>query len=463
MNKEKDHKIISKVEPGSLAEEGDIRPGDRLLKVNGFKIKDYFDYKFLTSDTCVTLELEDPEGEKYQVDFEKEEYEDLGIEFKNTLMDEDRGCRNKCVFCFIDQLPPGMRETVYFKDDDTRLSFLTGNYVTLTNVDYKELDRIVRYRMSPINVSVHTTNPELRVKMLRNRFAGDIMEKLRVLQRGCITVNAQIVLCPDINDKEELVRTVSDLKELDDTIVSVSVVPVGLTKHREGLAKLRLFTPEESAEVVDFVESVQKEMYKKTGRRFLYAADEFYINCGRKMPDYDDYDGFPQLENGVGMCALLEHEVVTYITEHKKDIRKELSAKYTANKADDNADGIQRKISLATGFAAYDIIKGLAEYAAREFSDCFKMSLNTYKIRNDFFGDSVTVSGLLTGRDILAQLKDKDLGEELLVTENMLRAGENVMLDDMTTDTLGEELNVHVRPVGKTGEEFVRNVLGLDI
>ena len=447
--KKDDFKKVIRVEKGSLAEEGDIRPGDTLLSVNGFKIKDYFDYKFLMTDTDVTLKMKDGDGDPYEVCFEKDEYEDIGLEFASTLMDDDRGCRNKCIFCFIDQLPPGMRETVYFKDDDTRLSFLTGNYVTLTNVSYEELDRIVRYRMSPINVSVHTTEPELRKMMLKNRFAGDIMQKLKVLAEGCITVNAQIVLCPDINDKEHLKKTLDDLLTLSDSIVSVSVVPVGLTRYRQDLPKLRLFTPEESAEVIDMVEDLQKKLYPKLGRRFVYAADEFYINCGRSMPDYDCYDGFPQLENGVGMCALLENEVVTYINEHKKSLKEA-------------AKGKKRKISLATGMAAYDIINGLAHYTASQFADVCDIIPVTYAVENKFFGESVTVSGLLTGTDIVNKLKGTNLGDELLITENMLRSGETVMLDDMTTEDVSKALNIKVTPVGRSGSDFVNAVLGIE-
>ncbi|MBR5281090.1 MAG: DUF512 domain-containing protein, partial [Clostridia bacterium] len=301
--------LISHVEPGSAAYEGGIMPGDCLLAVNEQKIQDVFDYRFLTTEEFVSLKLEDENGEEYYVDIEKDAEEDLGLEFVNPMMAEDRSCANHCVFCFIDQMPPGMRDTLYFKDDDPRLSFLTGNYVTLTNIPERELHRIVQYRMSPINVSVHTTNPELRVRMLGHKKAGDVLKKIDILREGCITVNAQIVLCPGYNDGEELDRTLKDLSERADCIASVSVVPVGITKYRDGLAPMRVFTKEECKAVVAQIEGWQQKLYQTKGTRFVYGADELYLKAELPLPAYDAYEDFPQLENGVGMCALLDFEV----------------------------------------------------------------------------------------------------------------------------------------------------------
>ncbi len=436
---------IRSVARDSAAYEGGIRAGDRLLSVNGRKVRDIFDYRFLTADENVSLELVDAGGEPYIVDIEKDPYEDLGIEFEQELIDSDRGCANQCVFCFIDQMPEGMRETLYFKDDDTRLSFLTGNYVTLTNIGSREIERIIQYRMSPVNVSVHTTNPQLRCRMLGNPKAGRVMEQLKRLTEGCITVNAQIVLCPGMNDGAELDRTLSDLSALHMGIASVSVVPVGLTKYREGLAPLRLFTSAECGEIINYIEGKQDEFYQKLGRYFVYAADELYVKAGRALPSYDRYDDFPQLENGVGMAALLDHEVCDYMMRRRRQLKKEFGG----------AEKI--RVSIATGHAAYDIINGLAQYVAAAYPH---LCVHVYAIDNIFFGETITVSGLLTGQDLTAQLSGKDLGDVLLITKNMLRSGGDVFLDDMTVSQVARRLGVPICAVDDSGESFVRNLLG---
>ena len=431
------------VEPGSAAEEGGILPGDRLLKVNGHKLKDIFDYKFYTSEELVLLELEDPEGEVYEVEIEKEQYEDLGIEFENPLLDCDRGCANNCIFCFIDQLPPGMRPTMYFKDDDTRLSFLTGNYVTLTNVGYHELARLVKYKMSPINVSVHTTDPDLRRFMLGNKNAGDIVDKMKFLAEGGLMLNAQIVLVPEVNDGQQLERTIGDLINVGPNLQSVSVVPIGLTKYREGLYKTRPFTPEEAADVIRIVDNCSR-------KNFIYAADEFYIKAGADFPPSEAYDGFPQLENGVGMCSLLRQEVEDCLEVEGERLKQEIAS----------LGKMSGKISvhIATGTAAYDIIKELAEKVEAFFSH---VEVTVHRIVNNFFGENVTVSGLITGGDLAEQLKGKLTGDRkvLLIPINMLRSGEETFLDDYTVGRLSQELAVPIAVNEEPGRDFVRGIV----
>jgi len=435
---------IRTIEEDSIAWDGGIKSGDTLLSINGHKIHDIFDYQFYSADENVLLVLQTPDGELYDVEIEKDTYEDIGISFENSMIDEDRRCSNKCIFCFIDQMPCNMRETLYFKDDDTRLSFLTGNYVTLTNVGKREMERIIKYRMSPINVSVHTTNPQLRKFMLGNKNAGDIMEKLTMLSDACITVNTQIVLCPGINDGEELKRTLNDLSSLSNSIASLSVVPIGITKYREGLYQVRPFTSNEAELVIDQIEKFQKEMQKKIRRNFVYAADEFYLKAGRPFPEYDEYDDFPQLENGVGMCRLLDFEVCDYLVRQKRNLDK----KYMNAK--------KNKVSIATGVAAYDIINGLAQSVAEKYPNT---EVKVYKIINNYFGDNITVAGLITGEDLISQLEGNDLGDMLMITHNMLRAGENVFLDDITTEQVSKKLNVKVCVAGDSGEDFVTKLL----
>ena len=429
---------ISQVYPGSIAEELELAPGDKLLSINGQPIEDVLDYRFYIQNESVTLVVEKPDKSQVEWEIEKDAFEDLGIEFENGLMSDYRHCSNGCIFCFIDQMPPGMRETLYFKDDDARLSFLQGNYITMTNMKKKDLERIVRYRLSPINISVHTTNPELRKKMLKNRFAGDIMEKLRFLRDGDIEMNSQIVLCRGINDGEELKRTLRDLASLCPQMQSLSVVPVGLTKYREGLYPLEPLTKEDALAAIEAVEELQREMMDLHGIHFAHASDELYLLAGLPVPEAERYDGYVQLENGVGMIRLQLEEAGEALAELSGDDRR-------------------HTISLATGRLAYPCLCRIAESVRQKFPG---VELKIYPIRNDFFGELVTVSGLVTGTDLKAQLSGKELGECLLLPGNMFRSGEEVFLDDMTRKELEEALGVPVRIVRSSGEMLVRAMIG---
>ena len=434
MKKQKGH-LIRSVEPGSIAEELGIQPGDRLISINGTVIEDVFDYRYLTDDEELTLLIYSAEeDDEYEADIEKDADEDLGIEFEAGLMDEYRHCSNKCIFCFIDQMPPGMRETLYFKDDDARLSFLQGNYVTLTNMSPKDVERICFYKLSPINVSIHTTNPELRCKMLHNRFAGDALKKLDTFCEAGIEINGQIVLCKGWNDGEELDRTLGDIEKYLPNLISLSVVPVGLTKFREGLCPLEPFGPEESAVVIDQIEKWQKYYYDKYGTRIVYASDEWYLKAGREIPSQDAYEGFPQMENGVGMVRTLLDDFDEAIAE-------------------DDSDRIMKgKFTFVTGKLIEPI---LAQLVARITEKYPETRTEVVGIRNDFFGNMITVAGLVTGQDILAQLKDRDLGDYVIMPSCMLRAGESVLLDDLTVEDLQKALQTNIRIVKSGGSALI--------
>lgn len=431
------HKI-SQVKEGSIAWELELEPGDELISINGETIEDVFDYYYLVNDEYIELLVRKPSGEEWELEIEKEFEEDLGIEFENSLMDEYRSCRNKCVFCFIDQMPPGMRETLYFKDDDSRLSFLQGNYVTLTNMSDHDIDRIIHYHLAPINISFQTTNPKLRCKMLNNRFAGDIFPKVQRLFEAGIEMNGQIVLCKGLNDKEELERSIRDLTKYLPHLRSVSVVPVGLSKYRDGLYPLEPFTKEEAEQVIATIESWQKKIFPEYGVHFIHASDEWYLLAGRELPEEERYDGYLQLENGVGMLRLLDTEVTEALKDKPSDNRK-------------------RKISFATGKLAYPYIRRYADKVNEKFPH---IEIQGYEIRNDFFGERITVSGLLTGQDIMKQLADEDFGECLLLPCNLLRSGEDVFLDDKTVGEIETALNVPVQIVDETGADFVAAILG---
>ena len=435
--KDNRHKI-SQVKEGSIAWELELEPGDELISINGETIEDVFDYHYLVNDEYIELLVRKPSGEEWELEIEKEFEEDLGIEFENSLMDEYRSCRNKCVFCFIDQMPPGMRETLYFKDDDSRLSFLQGNYVTLTNMSDHDIDRIIHYHLAPINISFQTTNPKLRCKMLNNRFAGDIFPKVQRLFEAGIEMNGQIVLCKGLNDKEELERSIRDLTQYLPHLRSVSVVPVGLSKYRDGLYPLEPFTKEEAEQVIATIESWQKKIFPEYGVHFIHASDEWYLLAGRELPEEERYDGYLQLENGVGMLRLLDTEVTEVLKDKPSDNRK-------------------RKISFATGKLAYPYIRRYADKVNEKFPH---IEIQGYEIRNDFFGERITVSGLLTGQDIMKQLADEDLGECLLLPCNLLRSGEDVFLDDKTVGEIETALNVPVQIVDETGADFVAAILG---
>lgn len=430
--------IVKNVEAGSIAEELWIEPGDRLLAIDGQEIEDIFDYQFYEESEELLLLIEKADGEQWELEIEKDADESLGISFGEGLMDEYRSCRNRCIFCFIDQMPPGMRDTLYFKDDDSRLSFLQGNYITLTNMSDHDVERIVRYRLEPINISFHTTNPELRCRMLHNRFAGDALKKVDILYQGGIEMNGQIVLCRGVNDGEELERTIRDLTKYLSLLKSVSVVPVGLTRFREGLYPLEPFTREEAREVLRVIHRWQKKIYEEYGIHFIHAGDEWYLLAEEEVPEEERYDGYLQLENGVGMLRLLFNE----FEEGMERL------------GDGDRSG---EISAATGKLAYPYIRRMADRIQERYPG---VKVHVYCIRNDFFGERITVSGLITGQDIIAQLKGKELGSRLLLPCNMLKADEDVFLDDITVKEVSDALQVPVDIVKSSGQDLIDAILG---
>lgn len=430
--------------PGSYAERSGVRVGDKLHTVNGNEINDVLDYRFYLTDSALSLSF-DRDGVFYQVKIHKEMYADIGLEFETYLMDKKHSCRNRCIFCFIDQLPKGMRETLYFKDDDSRLSFLMGNYITLTNLKDSDVDRIIKMHISPVNISVHTTNPELRVSMMKNKRAGEVLGYLKKFADAGIELNCQIVLCNGINDGKELERSMKDLSELYPSLNSVSVVPAGMTRFREKLYPLEPFTPEQCLDVIKQVTEFGDECVQRYGSRIFFLGDEFYLKAGMELPDEEFYEGYAQIENGVGMITSMRTEF-DYAIE---DMENELSLTR------------ERVISCATGYAAYDFIK---EMAGKAISNAPELKVNVYRIRNDFFGESITVAGLLTGKDVLEQLKEAsekgELGEKLLLPKVMLKADEELFLDDMTPKELSEALGVEVEFVGSDGAELLCALLG---
>ena len=434
---------IIEVEPGSIAERCGILAADILVSVDGNEISDVLDYRFYLAEKRVSLLLR-RDGAEYSVTLKKGEYDDIGLGFETPLMDKKHSCKNGCIFCFIDQNPQGLRESLYFKDDDSRLSFIHGNYITLTNMTEKDVERIVKMRFSPINVSVHTTNPELRVKMMKNKRAGEVLKYLDDFKAAGLSMCGQVVLCRGVNDKDELVRTMSDLSKYYPEMGSVSIVPAGLTKFRDGLYPLSDFTAEEAAEVIDAVNSVGEKMLEKHGSRMFFAADELYLKAGREIPGEDYYEGYPQIENGVGMLRSFAEE----FGMAWEDIA-------------DMADALQkpRTVSVATGIASYPMISKLAEKLSGFIRG---LDIRVYAIENNFYGKSITVSGLLTGKDISEQLLGRELGEELFVPENCLRDGEDVFLCGMTLDELSELLGVKVSVSENDGYEFVRAMLGAE-
>lgn len=438
--------VIKKVNEGSIAWEMEIEPGDILLKINDEEIEDIFDYQFMIQEEYIEVLVQKPNGEEWLLEIDKDEQEDLGIEFENGLMDDYRSCHNKCIFCFIDQMPKGMRETLYFKDDDSRLSFLQGNYVTLTNMSEHDVNRIIKYHLGPINISFQTMNPELRCMMLHNRFAGDALKKVDRFYEAGIEMNGQIVLCKGINDGRELDFSIRELTKYYPCLQSVSVVPVGLSRYREGLYPLEPFTKEDAKEVIGLIKKWQDYMYEKYGMHFIHASDEWYLLAEEELPSEERYDGYLQLENGVGMLTLLKDEFkeAMQTAVHQKKLYRDLS------------DGKIRRLTLATGKLAYRTICDLAAQMMKAFE---WLDLNVVAIRNDFFGERITVSGLLTGQDLIAQLKDLPLGDKLLLPQNVLRSGENYFLDDITVPQLEEALQVRVDIVKSSGQDFVETVL----
>lgn len=438
--KKKNEHIVEKVLSGSIAEEMEITPGDALLEINGHKIEDIFDYQYYTQDEYIEILVRKPSGEEWLLEIDKGYDEDLGITFENGLMDDYRSCHNKCIFCFIDQMPKGMRDTLYFKDDDSRLSFLQGNYVTLTNMSDEDVDRIIRYNLSPINVSFQTTNPELRCRMLNNRFAGQALEKAWKLAQAGIIMNGQIVLCKGVNDGAELDRSIRDLSAYLPNLESVSVVPVGLSKYRDGLYPLESFTKEDAQDVLRIIHGWQNKIYPEYGTHFVHASDEWYILAEEELPQEEQYDGYLQLENGVGMLRLLLDEFAEAMEEDRINGRQARA----------------KHITLATGRLAYRFIKQMAKQMEERYEG---LQIDVIAIRNDFFGEMITVSGLLTGQDIMAQLKDRDLGEKLLLPQNVLKSGEPVFLDDYTLDDIEKALQVRIDIVKSSGRDFIEAIL----
>ena len=430
---------ITGVEKASPAAKHGILPGDILISINGHDINDVLDYRFRLTEKKITLLIHRGPDLK-EITIKKDEYSDIGLEFETYLMDKKHSCRNKCVFCFIDQLPKGMRDTLYFKDDDSRLSFLMGNYITLTNLSEEDVDRIIEMKTSPINVSVHTTNPELRVKMMKNKNAGKVLSYLRRFADAGISLNCQIVLCKGINDGQELERSMTDLAALYPSLVGVSIVPAGITNYREGLCHLEPFTAGEAGEVIDTIDKFGEKCLKKFGTRLFFSSDELYIEAGRELPGEDYYEGYPQIENGVGMIRSMDGEFtdeLDFLDEY--DLEK------------------PRKVSVATGAAAYDFIKSLADRLCEQVPT---LECHVYKIINDFFGHNITVAGLLTGKDLANQLNGKDLGDRLLIPRVTLRSEGDVFLDDTTPEWLSEQLGgIEVVPVESTGNDFVSKVL----
>lgn len=451
MNKNKNQHIISKVEPGSIADELELEPGDILLSINGKEIEDVFDYHYLIHDEYLTAVFLKADGEEWELEIEKDYDDDLGIEFENGLMDDYKSCHNKCIFCFIDQMPKGMRDTLYFKDDDSRLSFLQGNYVTLTNMKDKDLDRIIRYKLAPINISVQTTNPELRCMMLHNRFAGDALKKIDRLYEGGIEMNGQIVLCRGINDGEELERSIRDLTKYLPYMESVSVVPVGLSKYRDGLFPLEPFTKEDARAVLTTIHKWQEICMKNHGTHFIHASDEWYLLAEWPLPEADNYDGYIQLENGVGMIRLLMDE----FEEAMRQLAEEEAGEETDEALLPDRTRVHR-LSLATGLLAALFLMQLSEKCHEAYPN---YEITVYPIVNEFFGERITVSGLITGQDLEKQLKGRDLGEKLLLPCNMLRSGEEVFLDDMTLTELKESLQVPIDIVKSSGQDLLDAML----
>ena len=429
--------IIKSIQRGSPADKRRIKPGYRLISVNGHRIHDVLDYKYHTYEEKLLLELEKPDGRIVRVRIKKPEGMDIGLSFETYLMDSAKSCANKCLFCFVDQLPEGMRETLYFKDDDARLSFLQGNYITLTNLSDREAQRIMELHVSPINVSVHATDPELRCKLLGNKNGGRGLDMMRAFAAANITMNCQIVCCPELNDGAQLQKTMEDLTGLYPQVPSVSIVPVGLTKHRQGLCRLTPFDKQRSLDTVKQVEDFSHKCLEKFSSRIFFCADEMYLKAGLPLPPDEFYEGYPQLENGVGLMRLL-------ITE------------FDGAYVDMEPEGIC-DFSVATGVSAAPFIRELIGKAQKKVPE---IKARVYPVENDFFGHTIDVAGLVTGGDIINQLSGRELGQRLLIPRNMLRQGEGVFLDDVTLEGLSEKLGVPVRVVEQDGEDLARAVFG---
>ncbi len=429
---------INGVEAGSIAAKKRISAGDRLLSINGNAINDVLDYRFYINDTKLLLSLETAQGKSKLVLIKKDEFKDIGLEFETYLMDRQRSCKNKCIFCFIDQLPKGLRKSLYFKDDDSRLSFLFGNYITLTNLTDEEAERIIKMHISPVNVSVQTMNPELRVKMMANPKAGESLKYLRKFAGAGITLNTQLVLCPDINDGKELEFSLNELSKLYPAVQSIAAVPVGLSDHREGLYPLKPYTEKTAGEAIDIIDRFNEKFKEEHGEIIAYAADEFYLKAKRPMPDADYYNGFPQLENGVGMWALLKDEFEAALDDCK-------------------LTKLSRKVTVVTGEAAYPLISELSKKAESKIKG---LCVNVVPVKNKLLGSMITVSGLLCGSDIADALSGLSLGDELIIPPNCLRSEGDMFLDDMTVDGLSDKLGIKITQNGSSGEDLLSALTG---
>ena len=429
--------IIKDVEKGSAAHKAHIKAGDTLVSLNGNIIMDVLDYRFYQNNEKIIAEIINSKGKIKKVKIKKGEYEEIGLQFDTYLMDEKRSCKNKCVFCFIDQLPKGLRDSLYFKDDDSRLSFLFGNYITLTNITEHEIERIIKMHISPINISVHTTNPDLRVKMMTNKNAGHVLDIMYRFNEAGIKMHSQLVLCPGYNDGDELRRSLNDLLALEN-MECVAAVPVGLTKYREGLAKIEPFNKQTAGEVLDIIDEYAQKSIEKYGERRFYGSDEFYLLSERDMPNAEFYGDFLLLENGVGLWALLKSEVQSAL--------QDIDCKNT-----------NRHVSLATGVAAYPLLCEIAKMCEQKISG---LKCDVHEIKNDFFGDKITVAGLITATDIYNQLKDKDLGDTLLIPTSMLRAEGDMFLDSVTVEELSQKLNSHITVTNTDGYSLIDSIIG---
>lgn len=438
---ETEKRIVKNVYAGSLAEEAMIETGDIIVSINGYEFRDALEYRYLISEPEIEIEVLKKDGSREIIDIVND-YEDPGIEFETDLIDDAQHCCNRCIFCFIDQLPEGMRETVYFKDDDTRLSFLQGNYVTLTNMSDEDIDRLIKLRVSPINISVHTTNPQLRIKMLRNKNAGALYERMRRFAENRIFMNCQIVLCAGYNDGEELKKTIDDLEKLYPYVQSVSAVPVGLTRYRDGLCPLEPFDREKSRAAVDIIEAAQERIYQTHGTRLIYASDELYLNSGLPIPPGDSYEGFPQIENGVGLIASMRDEVIE------------------AAAMTDSSKKRNRRVIIATGELAAGFIREMADIVEKAAEG---VRVYVCAVKNNFFGGGVNVAGLVCGGDIIEQLKNRPEADIMLIPSAMLKAGEDVFLDNVTLSEVSEKLGIEIRACENDGFEFVENILGESI
>ncbi len=427
---------INSIENHSHASHCDIKENEYLVSINGNEIIDVLDYRFYQFSKELTLVIADEKGERRTVEIKKPEYDELGLLFDSYLMDEQKSCKNKCIFCFIDQLPKGLRDTLYFKDDDSRLSFLFGNYITLTNITEHEIDRIIKMHISPVNVSVHTTNPQLRCKMMNNRFAGDALKYLERLCGSSIEVNTQIVCCPGYNDGEELKRSLSDLEAMG--VNMVAVVPVGLTAHREGLTQLTAFDKEKALETINIIEDFSQKCLEKHGRRIAFAADELYIKAGLPIPDAEHYEDFSALENGVGLIALLKDELMYALEEYEGDT------------------SISKRVTIACGTSVAPFMREMMDSIEEKF---LNIKVNVVAIRNDFFGGGVNVSGLIVGQDLISQLEGIDLGDELLISSSMLRYENDLFLDDTSVEDVETSLNIKLTPVNNNGEQLLLSVI----